>query len=191
LLTRVREAVTPLLNFIARLFHYLHISAFATTFLSLVFALLSAYAYFVAAKTSLGLVFAFIFLLLSGFFDSVDGALARLYGEVTKFGGFMDSLLDRVGEIAVYCGIILGGLCSLVWGLAALSASLLVSYTRARAQAEGVEIGGVGVGERPERILILAALTIVGWVELGVILVFAVAAVTVVHRALHTYRKLS
>ena len=79
-------------------------------------------------------------MLTSGLFDALDGAIARTYGEVTKFGGFFDSLLDRYADAVVLCGIMLGGLTELYWGLAALIGSLLVSYSRARAEAAGIKM---------------------------------------------------
>lgn len=103
------------------------------------------------------LVLGSIFLLASGFCDALDGALARLHGKVTVLGGFLDSLLDRYADAAIYCGLMLGGLCDLSWGLIALVGSLLVSYTRARAEAAGVPMETVGLVERAERLLIIAA----------------------------------
>ena len=76
-------------------------------------------------------------MLISGLFDALDGALARIYGNETKFGGFFDSILDRFSDAAILCGITLGGLTELHWGFFALVGSLLVSYARARAEAAG------------------------------------------------------
>jgi len=113
------------------------------------------------------LVLGSIFLLASGFCDALDGALARLHGEVTVLGGFLDSLLDRYADAAIYSGLILGGLCDLSWGLVALVGSLLVSYTRARAEAAGVPMETVGLVERAERLLIIAAASFLNllWAE--------------------------
>jgi len=115
-------------------------------------------------------------------FDAVDGAMARLYGQVTKFGGVIDSVFDRVGEVFVYCGIILGGLSSPFWGLTALVASLMVSYIRSRAEVEGARMEGVGIAERPERIVILAVATFIRQIELGLIVIGSVAILTLFHR---------
>ena len=87
-------------------------------------------------------------MLISGLFDALDGAIARIYGEATKFGGFFDSVLDRYADAVVLSGIIVGGLTNLIWGLAALFGSLLVSYARARAEAAGVKMESVGLAER-------------------------------------------
>src|SRR5216117_4437755 len=107
-----------------------------------------------------------VLLLSSGIFDLLDGQVARQGGKITTFGAFYDSTLDRVGEGAVFSGLIFyfvtgplpaalkGG--AIAAGLVALVSSLLVSYTRARAEALGVECK-VGIAARAERILLLGA----------------------------------
>lgn len=134
-----------------------------------------------------------IFLLISGFCDALDGALARIYGETTTFGGFLDSLLDRYADAFVLCGIILGGLCHPFWGLTALTGSLLVSYVRARAEAKEIKMEAVGITERAERILIIviASFLSVVWLEAlswGVIVLAVLANLTVLQRVIHFYK---
>jgi archaetidylinositol phosphate synthase len=143
------------------------------------------------------ILFAIIMLLLSGFCDALDGILARLYQQVTAFGGFLDSLLDRYADAVIYAGIIIGGLCNTLWGLVALTGSLLVSYSRARAEAAGMKMESVGLAERAERILILiiASLVALFWqpetaIGIGIILLAILSNVTVAQRALYAYRKL-
>jgi len=107
-------------------------------------------------------------LLLSGVFDLLDGRLAREGGRETAFGAFYDSTLDRVGEAALFTGIgvffLRGGVAPsrMALGVAlcfvALTASLLVSYARARAEGLGVECK-VGIAQRAERVLLLGAPT--------------------------------
>ena len=108
-----------------------------------------------------------LLLLASGFCDALDGTLARLYQQTTTFGGFLDSLLDRYADATILSGIILGELCNLFWGLTALTGSLLVSYTRARAEAAGVKMETVGIAERAERLVILATASFlsIAWPE--------------------------
>lgn len=124
-----------------------------------------------------------LLILVSGFFDIVDGAVARATGRVSKSGAFLDSTLDRVSEVAIYSGVLLGGFASPIAVLLALSFSLLVSYTRAKADALGVSLSGVGVGERSERLLALAVLSILGFAGFGVIIVVLLAVVTFLQRA--------
>ena len=134
--------------------------------------------------------------------------MARQGGKTTTFGAFYDSTLDRVGEGAVFSGLIFYFLTgpipseyvvpAIAAGLVALVASLLVSYTRARAEALGVECK-VGIAARAERILLLSIPALffgdgpAAWGR-GVLLFWIVAvlafvsAITVVQRVVHVAR---
>jgi CDP-diacylglycerol---glycerol-3-phosphate 3-phosphatidyltransferase len=97
--------------------------------------------------------------LLGGLFDLVDGVVARRQGRVTTFGGFLDSSLDRVVDMALLLGLVLHYAhqrASALAGLAALAlvATVLVSYTKARAESVLPDFKG-GLLERAERIVIL------------------------------------
>ena len=132
-------------------------------------------------------------MLISGLFDALDGAIARIYGEATKFGGFFDSVLDRYADAVVLSGIIVGGLTNLIWGLAALFGSLLVSYARARAEAAGVKMESVGLAERAERIVIVVAASFLSYVwidalDWSILLLAILTNLTVVQRAIYFYR---
>jgi archaetidylinositol phosphate synthase len=102
-------------------------------------------------------------------------------------GGILDSVLDRVGEITLYVGLAVGSLVPGWLSLWALSASLMVSYVRARVDIEGVKLKGVGLAERPERLLILLIATIFAGfnplsLEFGVSLIALLSTVTIVER---------
>ncbi|MDH5666235.1 MAG: CDP-alcohol phosphatidyltransferase family protein, partial [Nitrosopumilus sp.] len=128
-----------------------HVSA-----IGIILAIFSTLAYWAWQANHLLLIVAPFLLLVSGFCDALDGAIARLHKQTTTFGGFLDSLLDRYADAVVFLGIIIGGLCDPFWGLTALIGSLLVSYTRARAEATGIKMEAVGVAERADRLFILA-----------------------------------
>jgi len=158
----------------------------------IVLAFLAALAY---TRGHVNLILAVVLLLLSGYCDVLDGAIARLCEKATPFGGFLDSLLDRYADSAVYAGIILGGLCTIPWGLIALIGSLLVSYTRARAEAADVKMETIGIAERAERILILAVASLTeifltNAVEAAIILLAILTNLTVLQRSIHTYKAL-
>jgi archaetidylinositol phosphate synthase len=141
-----------------------------------------------------------VLLLISGFFDIVDGSIARVTKQASKKGAFLDSSFDKISEVVIFGGIALGGLADPFWCLIALGISILVSYTRARAESLGVELKGIGIGERAERMLILA---IIGMIPLGlafpgqsgmnwaVIIVSIVAGITLIQRIAATAKKLS
>ena len=160
------------------------------TVLGLAVAIVSAWLYADWDGNRLYLVYGALTILLSGLLDAIDGVLARGTGRASRFGGFLDSVADRYSDALVLSGITVGGLCSLPAGLLALLGSLMVSYTRSRAEAEGVEMAGVGFFERAERMTFLAACSVAAYwwlhaLDYGVMALAAMAHVTVAQRALH------
>jgi CDP-diacylglycerol---glycerol-3-phosphate 3-phosphatidyltransferase len=123
--------------------------------------------------------------------DILDGALARQSGKGTPFGAFLDSTTDRMGEAFVLGAIALvfsrdGNEVALAFAVAAIAGSLLVSYTRARAEALGLK-GDVGLGSRAERVVVITAgLVLAPWGLLpwAIYLLTATAWLTVVQRVL-------
>jgi archaetidylinositol phosphate synthase len=158
-------------------------------------ALSSAVAYALTPVNLWLLLLATFLLLSSGFCDTLDGVIARNYQQVTVFGGFLDSVLDRYADAAVYAGIIIGGLCNPFWGLLALIGSFLVSYSRARAEAAGIKMESIGIAERAERMIILAVFSVLAffWLDTlnyGIILLVVLSNLTVIQRAIYTYKEL-
>jgi len=148
------------------------------------------------AMSRVCLLAAIIMLLISGFMDALDGALARIYEKASAKGGFLDSLIDRYVDSAVYIGIILGGLCDLLWGLLALVGSLLTSYARARSEAEGVPMETIGLFERAERIIVImiaSLLNVFGMdiIRWGILLLAIATNLTVLQRTIFFFRKAS
>jgi phosphatidylglycerophosphate synthase len=126
-----------------------------------------------------------LFLLLAGFFDVVDGAVARVTKRTSALGGYLDSVLDKVSEIIIFVGILIGSFTNPVLVLVALSLSLLVSYTRARGEGLGVDLKGKGIAERAERILIIVILGFIPFQEnisVALWLISILAAITVLER---------
>lgn len=193
MLTKLKKQIQTLLTSEAAYAHRIGLTPNVVSGLGIILALFSAVAYWRASTYTLLLVLAILFLLLSGFCDALDGVLARLYGQTTVFGGFLDSLLDRYADAAVLTGIILGGLADLSWGLIAIVGTLLVSYARARAEAAGAKMESIGIAERAERILILlvASLVALVWLDaLGwsVVLLAFLTNITVLQRVIYFYR---
>jgi len=105
----------------------------------------------------------------------------------------MDSLFDRYADALIFIGIILGGLCNSFWGLIALTGSLLVSYTRARAEAEGIKMETKGLAERAERLIIVATATFLeifwqGALSWAVVLLAILTNITVLQRVTYFYK---
>ncbi len=126
-----------------------------------------------------------LFLLLAGFFDVVDGAVARVTKRTSALGGYLDSVLDKVSEIIIFIGILIGSFTNPVLVLVALSLSMLVSYTRARGEGLGVDLKGKGIAERAERILIIVILGFIPFQEnisVALWIISILAAITVLER---------
>jgi archaetidylinositol phosphate synthase len=198
MLTKLKKKVQQMLTAEAQAAHKIGLTPNMISVIGLALAIFSAVAYAMSQNQPLPLLLAVILLLASGFCDTLDGVLARTHQQASVFGGFFDSLLDRYADAAVYAGVIIGGLCDPVWGLIALAGSLLVSYSRARAEAAGMKMESVGVAERAERMIILAAASIVaifwpsvlniGTLNIGIIILAVLSNFTVLQRSVHVYR---
>jgi len=189
MLDRVRGKLASYFAALGRAFASVAPSPTLWTVVGLVLALLAGLAYWSSGRW--GGPAAGLLILVSGFFDIVDGAVARVTGRVSKKGAFLDSTLDRLAEVAIYLGLLEGGFSTGPLVLLALSFSLLVSYTRAKADALGTSLSGVGIGERSERLLILAVASILGFASWGVVVVAVIAAFTFAERTYRATRALS
>jgi archaetidylinositol phosphate synthase len=203
LLTKLKKKVQQMLTSQATAAHKIGLTPNKVSVIGFILAFASAGAYALAQNYAWLLLLATILLLVSGFCDTLDGIIARTFQQTTVLGGFFDSVLDRYADAAVYAAIIIAGLCNPVWGptwgpiwgLAALAGSLLVSYTRARAEAVGIKMESVGLAERAERMLILAAASIIAFFWLpalgyGIALLAVLSNITVIQRAFHVYKEL-
>ena len=140
---------------------------------------------------------------LTAIFDVLDGTVARRSGQSSVFGAFYDSTLDRVADGGVLAGLAVFYATSVVYHnvymvvvcLVGMIGTFLISYTRARAAALGID-AKVGVMQRPERVVLLSVpqaffgLALHGWVLMGIIVLLAVTAwitaaqrISFVHRA--------
>ena len=161
--------------------------------------------------TALGLFFAFLTLLsflvqnlvliiitlfIVEFFDQLDGVVARLQGP-TKLGAFLDSTLDRIGDIFIFFGIILGGYTNIYIGLITLAGAFLTSYTRAKIESLGVpNLYGVGLLERTDRVPILFIGSIFQiWFPTAIWWTMVILAIgtniTVLQRLIYAFKKFS
>ncbi|MHA1488075.1 MAG: CDP-alcohol phosphatidyltransferase family protein [Promethearchaeota archaeon] len=106
-----------------------------------------------------------LLLFIAGAFDVFDGEVARRTGKISKAGAYLDSNLDRISDSIIILGLILGGLINYFLGYIIMFLVIIISYTRARAENEGVDLKGVGIMERAQRIIILiVALILESWV---------------------------
>ena len=129
----------------------------------------------------------------AGVFDMVDGRVARATSQVTRFGGFFDSVLDRYSDLALYIGLLvyyagINRFFYIVLTAIVMMGSVMISYTRARAE-NSIPKCKVGFLERPERV-VLIILGALGDRMAAVLWVIAVLSnLTVIHRMIYTYQE--
>ena len=188
MLNNLRDSLQPHLEKIGRYFASTGISPNGWSCIGLIFAFVSAFIY--GWNVEFSLIIGGIVLLLAGFFDIVDGQVARVSKKITKSGGFLDSVFDKIAEVAIFLGILVGGFAEPYLVFLAITFSLLVSYTRSRAESLGVKLQGIGIGERAERLLVIAIVGIIGFMEYAVIIVIIIAAITFIQRIVVTAKAL-
>jgi CDP-diacylglycerol--glycerol-3-phosphate 3-phosphatidyltransferase len=134
-----------------------------------------------------------LFILMSGPFDALDGTMARLLGQPNKFGAFVDSVTDRWSEMLIFLGLLYyylqqGNTLFCVLIFLATMGSVMVSYTKARAEALGFDCN-VGVLTRLERYLVIAPALVLNapWAAIAIIAVLA--NVTALQRTAYVRRQ--
>jgi CDP-diacylglycerol--glycerol-3-phosphate 3-phosphatidyltransferase len=158
------------------------------TTLGFLVAIAAGLAFFMGAVRLGGVI-----VLLAGLFDMLDGRVARETGLASKFGSFYDSTLDRISELVVYAGLLAVFMGSpYPWMIyvvfAAAGGALMVSYTRARAEALGIPCK-VGLMQRPERVVGLGVGAMLGLKALLVVLsaLAALSILTAIERIFAVY----
>ena len=188
MLNNLRNSLQPHLEKLGNSFASTGISPTGWSVIGLVFAFASAFFY--GWNMEFSLIIGGTVLLVAGFFDIVDGQVARATKKITKTGGFLDSVFDKIAEVAIFFGILVGGFAEPYLVFLAISLSLLVSYTRSRAESLGVKLQGIGIGERAERLLVIAIVGIIGFMEYAVIIVIIIAGITFIQRIIITLKAL-
>jgi CDP-diacylglycerol--glycerol-3-phosphate 3-phosphatidyltransferase len=131
-------------------------------------------------------------IVFAGFFDMLDGAVARASGKASGFGGFTDSVVDRYSDFLIFCGVLAyfareGDLLMTLISAVTLCGTFLVSYIRARAELI-IPKCAVGLMERPERIIVLAAGSIFGFLNVAIWFICITTHITALHRIIFTRR---
>lgn len=192
------RACRVLLYAIVRGLSLTRISPNVLTFLGLVINSIAAILFGLANSNNYPRLFLYAGLVIigAGIFDMVDGRVARATGQVTTFGGFFDSVIDRYSDVALFFGLLVfyaraNRFFYLLLVAFVMVSSVMVSYTRARAESL---IGSCKVGfmERPERIvLVIIGALFSRWGAMAPVLwVLAVlSTITVIHRIIYTYQQ--
>jgi len=187
-----------LLHAIVRGLALTRISPNALTFLGLIINIVAAVFFGFANAGNYPRMFMYAGLVIigAGIFDMVDGRVARATGQVTTFGAFFDSVIDRYSDVALFFGLLVyyaraNRFFYLVLVAIVMVSSVMVSYTRARAESL---IGSCKVGfmERPERVvLVIIGGLFARWGAMAPVLwVLAVlSTITIIHRIIYTYQQ--
>ena len=187
-LNNLRESLRPALEKMGKGFAATGLSPNFWTVVGLVIALASAVVY--AMGMEFGLIIGGILLLVSGFFDMVDGQVARVTGKTSKKGEYLDSMFDKISEVAIFLGILVGGYAEPYLVLLAITLSLLVSYARAKSDLINIKLQGIGIGERAERLLVIAVIGIFGFMDYAVVIVVIIAGITLIQRMIYTAKNI-
>ena len=187
-LNNLRGTLRPALEKVGKAFAATGLSPNFWTVVGLVIALSSAVVYGMGVE--FGLIIGGILLLVSGFFDMVDGQVARVTGKTSKKGEYLDSMFDKISEVAIFLGILVGGYAEPYIVLLAITLSLLVSYARAKSDLINIKLQGIGIGERAERLLVIAIIGIIGFMDYAVIIVIIIAGITLIQRMIFTTKNI-
>ncbi len=164
---RVRYIFRPLVNLIAKGLSKIGVTPNIATILMLIFAIFS----FISLVFFYNLLYFAIFIFCSGIMDGVDGAIARLADKSTKFGGFFDSIMDRISEFIIFLGLFIYCWDQLLWNLIDMKliifisflASIMISYTRSRAENFYKGDFDVGLMARSERLFYLMITSLIAF----------------------------
>lgn len=174
---------------IAQVLNTLHITPNMITLFGLLMNLVVAYLIISGRIRAAGVLY-----IIGAGTDAIDGTLARMVGVRSRFGGFWDSTLDRMGEAIVISAVGVwaaeqGNTLGVAITFAALATSYLVSYTRARAEGLGIDTK-VGFGTRVERFIIMVLALVIGYPIWGLAIIAVIAGITVVQRIYDVWRQL-
>jgi len=158
------------------------------TFFGLVINIVAAYLFAAGSFRWAGIV-----VIGAGLFDMVDGRVARETNRVTRFGGFFDSVLDRYSDLALLMGLLvyyasINRFFYVVLTAIVMTASVMVSYTRARAEVT-IPKCKVGFLERPERVVLIIIGALADRMAPVLWVIAVLGNLTVIHRMIYTWQE--
>ena len=187
----IRASILPLVKWIP-------LSPNSLTLIGLLISIWAAVAFSKGDLLAGGLL-----ILFSGLFDMIDGAVARAKDRMTAFGAVLDSVCDRYADAIIFVGILYGVIAGNIiqttlflvplwlWVVFAIMGSYLVSYVRSRAETAGATAMNIGVAERPERMMILVAGVLSGYLGESIVIIVVLTHITMIQRLLHAKRALA
>ena len=194
LLEKLRSKVEPIMNKIGLGLSKLGMTPMMLSILAVIFSIISAFFYSNLVQFNINNIIpnqalGAIFLLIAGLCDMLDGAIARVTKKSSLKGAFIDSTFDRVTEIIVFSGVLIGQYAESILIFFAITLSMLVSYSRTKAEAINVDLRGIGIAERSERILILCLFSFFNEVRYAIIIIIILSSITFVERFISVMKK--
>jgi phosphatidylglycerophosphate synthase len=200
--SRPRVIFRPVVDSVAALLARLRITPNAVTVVGALLATITPFLIVSRQFIPFGLC-----VFLVGLLDGVDGAIARMTRKMTKWGGLLDSTLDRYGDCIIFIAYLFSPMTAplgqtevlfmqfRMWVCIAIIGSLMVSYTRAKSEAIGVKKCNIGIAARSERLLILSITGVLGAINecitvYGLIMTAILANITALQRIKLTYTTL-
>ena len=195
MLNKFREKLETKINNIAKIFIKIGIPPWIVSLTGLIIIIISSIILLIDKSTQ-GIIISLVIFLIGNAMDALDGPIARLTGKTSKWGGITDSTLDKIGETIYPYTLGYTGIAQ--WSLIYIYivTAILISYLRARGEAEGIYMRGIGLMERAERIisltiiLLLYALT---KIDINVMLTILIILniVTMIQRTYYLHQSLS
>lgn len=189
------RACGVLLDAIVRLLALSHINPNALTVMGLVVNTYAAFLFGYANSENQPRMFFYAGLVIigSGFFDLVDGRVARASNQVTRFGGFFDSIVDRYSDASLFFGLLVfyargNRFFYVVMAALAMISAIMVSYARARAESL-IGLCRVGFMERPERLVLLIIGAMFNVMAPALWVIGVLSTITVIHRIVYTWQR--
>jgi CDP-diacylglycerol--glycerol-3-phosphate 3-phosphatidyltransferase len=192
---QIGRPLSKVVDAIVRLFAASQINPNLLTFIGSAINALAAYLFAIASTESPDHSFrwAGATVIVAGIFDLTDGSVARVTGRVTPFGAFFDSVMDRYSDLVLLIGLLVFygranrfGYVTLV--AVAMIGSVMVSYTRARAETL-IASCKVGFLERPERVVLIIIGALFNRMEAVLWVIAVLSNLTVIHRVVHTWQE--
>lgn len=183
---KVKHLISPIVDYLIKI----GVTANTASVMGLIFSI----AYLFSSWSKI-IPLTLLFLVLSGLFDALDGEIARKTGRASRRGALIDSTLDRVEDGLYMVGLLALGLNSYLVFLTMIS-SFMVSYLRAKADSFNINLEGVGIAERGDRIIIIALAIIIYYLygtfcsEIIILILMVASMETCIERSIHILRQL-
>ncbi|MDY6930868.1 MAG: archaetidylinositol phosphate synthase [Halobacteriota archaeon] len=201
-LDKLRPYLKDFFENVAKVFATLGLTPNFLSVISLILAFVAGISFYYSRSDIDLLLVAVSLVILSGFLDAVDGALARYTGKAGPKGDFLDHVIDRYADVFLICGVFFGGYGSWEVGVVAITGILICSYLGTQAQAVNIGRYYGGIMGRADRLVLLVLFTMMNYAApqeiygmqlLGwLIVVFAITShISAIQRFAHIWKELS